>query len=97
MQCMPLPCHVQFRRQGVARALMRICDEATQVAGLPEIYLHVRQVGAMYGNGTRKRCPLQGVSFFLICMELLSGPCCWIELTLVFLSHYLLPGRQRGV
>ncbi len=34
----------QFRRLGVARALMSACGEAARAAGLSDIYLHVRQV-----------------------------------------------------
>lgn len=38
------PLFLQFRRQGVAKALLHVCDKASALAGLQEIYLHVRQV-----------------------------------------------------
>jgi len=36
--------HVQFRRLGVGRTLLELCDQAAKVAGKENISLHVRQV-----------------------------------------------------
>eukprot|EP00197_Chlamydomonas_leiostraca_P002565 CAMPEP_0202858056 /NCGR_PEP_ID=MMETSP1391-20130828/746_1 /ASSEMBLY_ACC=CAM_ASM_000867 /TAXON_ID=1034604 /ORGANISM="Chlamydomonas leiostraca, Strain SAG 11-49" /LENGTH=239 /DNA_ID=CAMNT_0049536927 /DNA_START=230 /DNA_END=949 /DNA_ORIENTATION=- len=33
----------KFRRMGVAKALLALCDQAVAVAGLSDVYLHVRQ------------------------------------------------------